>query len=174
MVVTNSYTLPTEEELTVKEVELSSPILMAGAFHLGKYCETVSNEFMLCKSETGDPRSCIKEGKLVTSCANQFFSQMKKFCRDEIEQYANCLQKSSGNLEYSKCRKTQGVYDKCVLDNLGIERPEFGYFCRVKIHDSKRPKPAIEPPKLYPDATPGLPEEASQPPAKYGHRFYMW
>jgi NADH dehydrogenase (ubiquinone) 1 alpha subcomplex subunit 8 len=35
--------LPTEEELTVPEVNLSSPALRAGAFHFGKYCENQSN-----------------------------------------------------------------------------------------------------------------------------------
>lgn len=31
------------------------------------------------------------------------------------------------------CRKTQGVFDKCVSDNLGIDRPEYGYFTRAKV-----------------------------------------
>lgn len=35
--------LPTEEELTVPEVNLSSPALRAGAFHMGKYCENQNN-----------------------------------------------------------------------------------------------------------------------------------
>lgn len=43
MVVTNDHILPTEEELTVTEVELSTPALRAGAFHLGKSCENENN-----------------------------------------------------------------------------------------------------------------------------------
>ncbi len=39
MVITSETTLPTEEELTVPEVNLSSAALRAGAFHLGKHCE---------------------------------------------------------------------------------------------------------------------------------------
>lgn len=39
MVITNEIILPTEEELTVPEVNLSSAALRAGAFHLGKQCE---------------------------------------------------------------------------------------------------------------------------------------
>jgi hypothetical protein len=35
--------LPTEEELTVPEVNISSPALRAGAFQLGKYCEAQNN-----------------------------------------------------------------------------------------------------------------------------------
>lgn len=35
--------LPSDEELTVPEVNLSSPALRAGAFHMGKYCENQNN-----------------------------------------------------------------------------------------------------------------------------------
>lgn len=40
---TFDHQLPTEEELTVPEVNLSSPALRAGAFHMGKHCENQSN-----------------------------------------------------------------------------------------------------------------------------------
>ena len=43
MVVTNNIQLPTEEELTVPEINLSTAALRAGAFHLGKSCETENN-----------------------------------------------------------------------------------------------------------------------------------
>ena len=36
------------------------------------------------------------------------------------------------------CRKTQGVFDKCMLENLNMDRPPFGYFCEARVHDSKR------------------------------------
>lgn len=35
--------LPNDEELTVPEVNISSPALRAGAFHLGKKCESQNN-----------------------------------------------------------------------------------------------------------------------------------
>jgi NADH dehydrogenase (ubiquinone) 1 alpha subcomplex subunit 8 len=35
--------LPTDEELTTEEINLSSAALRAGAFHLGKYCEHQNN-----------------------------------------------------------------------------------------------------------------------------------
>lgn len=35
--------------------------------------------------------------------------------------------------KFFRCRNTQGAYDKCVLDNLQIDRPEYGYFCRAKV-----------------------------------------
>lgn len=72
------------------------------------------------------------------------------------------------------CRKTQGVFDKCALDNLQIERPDYGYFCRAKVHDTKRPKPLAPEREEYPDATPGLPADYPKQPAKYGSRFFVF
>lgn len=31
--------------------------------------------------------------------------------------------------------------DKCVFDNLGIERPHLGYFSAPRVHETQRPKP---------------------------------
>lgn len=174
MVLTADLQLPTEEELTVPEVNLGSPALRAGAFHLGKYCEQANNEFILCRTEWGDPRKCLEEGKAVTSCSLEFFKNVKKLCKQEFEQYTNCIDKSSSLLEYKYCRKTQGAFDKCMLDNMNLERPSFGYFCEAKVIDTKRPKPEEEKPAIYPDATPHLPEDYPRPPAKYGSRFWWF
>lgn len=169
MVVTDKFHLPSDEELTVPEVELTFPVLQAAAFHFGKYCENVNNEFMLCKQEEDDPRVCLDAGRAVTACTLDFFRKMKKHCSQEFNQYYNCIDKSTGSQDLSPCRKTQGVYDKCVLDNLQIERPAYGYFCEIKIHDSPRPQPKNEV-VTYPDAAaPYDGKEAILPP-KYGSR----
>ncbi|XP_041985316.1 NADH dehydrogenase [ubiquinone] 1 alpha subcomplex subunit 8 [Aricia agestis] len=172
MVLTADVHLPEESELTVEEVNLSSATLRAGSFHLGKYCETVNNEFMLCRYEEKDPRKCINEGKAVTACTLEFFRKVKKVCLAEFNQYANCLDKSSGDHGLKHCRTTQGVYDKCMLDKLNLERPGFGYFTEVRVHDSKRPKPPVEEKAVYPDATPALPDDVERKPARFGSRFY--
>lgn len=70
------------------------------------------------------------------------------------------------------CRNTQMVLDDCVLKNLQIERPSYGYFCEAKVHDTKRPKP--EPHTLdHPDGY--SPPTVSRPykNAKFGLRS-MW
>lgn len=41
--ITKDTQLPTYEELTVQDVELSTPFLKAGSFHLGKQCEAENN-----------------------------------------------------------------------------------------------------------------------------------
>ena len=38
------------------QVPLGTPSLRSAAMHLGKYCEVQNNEFMLCRTETQDPR----------------------------------------------------------------------------------------------------------------------
>lgn len=47
MSITNDLNLPTEEELTVQEVNLSGPVLKAAAFHLGNAC-LHENNVRLC------------------------------------------------------------------------------------------------------------------------------
>lgn len=47
MVLTQELNLPTEEELTVPEVNVSSAVLRTASFHLGKYCENVNNVCIL-------------------------------------------------------------------------------------------------------------------------------
>ncbi|CAG9134232.1 unnamed protein product [Plutella xylostella] len=77
-----------------------------------------------------------------------------------------------GKSETLDCRNTQAVYDKCMLDKLQLPRPDFGYFCEARVHDTKRPKPLPEPKAVYPDATPALPEDYEKKPARFGSRFY--
>ncbi len=51
MVLTKELTLPSEEELTVQEVEISTPGLRAAAFHMGKACENVNNVRHKCSNK---------------------------------------------------------------------------------------------------------------------------
>lgn len=128
---------------------------------------------MLCRDEEKDPRKCINQGKDVTSCSFEFFRLIKKSCHAEFTQYAKCLDKSSSDMGYKHCRNTQNVYDKCVLDNLNLERPGYGYFCRAQIVDSKRPKPAAPEPKVYEGVPHFLPPDVEKPPSKFGGRVFF-
>lgn len=57
---------------------------------------------MLCRQELDDPRKCVNEGKAVTNCALEFFRKVKKTCAEEFLQYANCLDKSSGDMQFKQ------------------------------------------------------------------------
>ena len=69
MVLTKDIWLPTDAELTVEEIPLGTPSLRAGAMHLGKACEVQNNEFMLCRSETQDPRFVITNRNQKGHCS---------------------------------------------------------------------------------------------------------
>ncbi|KAG6463276.1 NADH dehydrogenase [ubiquinone] 1 alpha subcomplex subunit 8-like [Manduca sexta] len=175
MVLTKEVDLPQFTTLTVPEINVSTATLMAAAPYLGKHCESVNNEFMLCRQELNDPRPCIELGKRVTACAMQVFKKIKKECKDEFNQYANCVDKSSGDYGFKDCRKTQAVFDTCMMEKLCMERPDFGYFCRGRIHKSPSAPPTPPPcpchPKV-PDATPSLPDCKPRYPARFGGRSY--
>ncbi|XP_037876327.1 NADH dehydrogenase [ubiquinone] 1 alpha subcomplex subunit 8 [Bombyx mori] len=176
MVLTAEVDLPQFSTLTVPEVNLSTSTLMSAAPYLGKHCESINNEFMLCRQETNDPRSCLELGKRVTACTLQLFKNMKKACLHEFKQYANCIDKSSGDYGFRHCRKTQAVLDCCMKDKLGLERPHVGHFCRGRVHKSScappRPPPCPCQP-IVPDPTPSLPDSKPRYPPRLGSRFYF-
>lgn len=175
MVVTKEVDLPTFQTLTVEEANVSTATLMAAGPYIGKQCEAVNNEFMLCRQELNDPRACIELGKRVTACGLQVFKKIKKECLEEFNQYANCIDKSSGDYDYRYCRKTQKVLDCCMKDKLCINRPDFGYFCRPRVHTSpSAPPPSPQCPCLpkVPDETPSLPDCKPRYPARFTSRYY--
>lgn len=175
MVITKDVTLPEYSQLNVDEVNMSTTTLISAAPFIGKQCEAINNEFMLCRQELNDPRPCLDLGKRVTACAMEVLTRIKKECLDEFKQYANCVDKSSGDFGYRHCRKTQEVFDYCMKDRLCVLRPEFGYFCRGRVHTSHRKPPPAPPcpchPKV-PDATPSLPDCKPRPPPRFGGRLY--
>jgi len=176
MSFTEDIYLPTYEDLTVQEVNISTPYLKAAAFHLGKECEAINNEYMLCRKEEQDPRKCLKEGKAVTACTLKFFQMVKSSCADELNTYAHCLDQSSSAMEMRFCRNTQAIFDSCMLTKLGISRPHYGYHSEARVHITDRPKPPPPVPPIYADAPLQVPpcgEGDPKYPAKYGARLPM-
>ncbi|KAK1123383.1 hypothetical protein K0M31_008095 [Melipona bicolor] len=166
--MTNSkiFALPSDEELNTEELSISWPYIAAAAVFLGKKCEWYHNEFMLCRYELKDPRKCLKEGKDVTKCAKEGFQEIKKHCGKEFEEHVNCvIDTSATGTDDRYCSKTRKMFDDCMLKNLNMERPPFGYFCEARVHDSPRPKPEPEPDRF----TDRLPDPVAPPypPPKY-------
>lgn len=175
MVITKDVKLPTYQELTVEEADVSHATLRTAAPYLGKACESVNNEFMLCRQELMDPRACVDLGKEVTACALATLRTIKKHCLEEFNNHARCVNLSSGDFSYSNCRNTQRTFDSCMHESVGMARPDFGYFCRARVHDSPRPSPPAEPCPCQPkvaDSSPSLPDSAPRPPARFGSRVY--
>ena len=96
---------------------------------------------MLCKKEERDPRKCLNEGKRLTACGLEFYRNLKRTCRPEIEAYALCIDQSDGHYPLDICLKNRSYFDNCMKDKMGMERPELGYFSQVRVHKTDRPKP---------------------------------
>ncbi|XP_014474865.1 PREDICTED: NADH dehydrogenase [ubiquinone] 1 alpha subcomplex subunit 8 [Dinoponera quadriceps] len=171
MAATAKTVLPEESELTVQEINVTWPVLHTASVYIGKACEWYNNDYMLCRMEEADPRRCLNEGKAVTACALDILKKMKKHCLEDFNAYMTCLERSSGTLELSLCRKTQAALDQCVLNNLNIERPPYGYFCEAKIHHTSRPRPEI-PQTTFPDPVPGIPPDQPREKGKYHNRTW--
>jgi len=170
---TERFELPSREDLTEHpKINLSSASWYAAAFHLGKYCEKPSQEFMLCKYESKDPRACYKLGKEVTACGWDFFKAVKTHCAPEFDQYAKCMDYNSQDFQYTVCRNTQAVYDNCMADNLQLTRPSIGYFSRPKVLDTDQPKPKGYVSPEFPDRVKDikLPPGSELPDARHGVR----
>ncbi|XP_067144701.1 NADH dehydrogenase [ubiquinone] 1 alpha subcomplex subunit 8 [Centruroides vittatus] len=167
------FYLPEESELTVQEVNISTPSLKAGAYHYGSYCDRKNREFMLCRAEEKDPRKCLNEGRVVTACALEFFQKVKENCRDSFEKYAHCLEWNSADMNFEPCKKTQARFDMCMLEKLELPRPELGYLSRTYAHETNRPKPPPKNLREYNDPTPGLPDDYPKQEPKYGSRLFF-
>jgi len=126
MTATNETYLPTYEDLYVPPLNLTSPALRAGAFHLAMFCDVESKvktaahfirlrlsssssfwkhfvkEFMLCKAEESqDPRKCLKYNKEVSLCASRFFHKVKESCAESFTNYWQCLDNApEGQMSY--------------------------------------------------------------------------
>uniref|UniRef100_A0A7M5V8N6 NADH dehydrogenase [ubiquinone] 1 alpha subcomplex subunit 8 n=2 Tax=Clytia hemisphaerica TaxID=252671 RepID=A0A7M5V8N6_9CNID len=107
------------KELETEEVPVTSAVLLGAAHHLGTYCNKDFTTFVQKRFETKDPRATLDEGKAVTNCALEFFRKLKAACNKEFTDHWTCL--DYNNQYYGQCRKTQKVYDECVLKNLGLE-----------------------------------------------------
>ena len=71
------------------------------------------------------------------------------------------------------CRKLQYAMDNCIKEKMNIERPELGYFNRVRLVDTKRPRPV---PNLapMPERIPDMPDFDKMPdPEKLEQRKHM-
>lgn len=175
MVFTNADWIPTYEELTVPEINLSSAPLRAASHHFGRYCDQQSKEFILCNQEEKDPRKCINEGKDVTQCGLEFFKKIKLHCAEEFTTYWKCIDRSQYDMHFKNCRKTQAVFDKCILDSFGQERPEPGYFSKIRVHHTNRPKPetSVVMPEPLPDDPKWDRKETPPPSTRLGSRWMV-
>ncbi|KAJ3254216.1 hypothetical protein HK103_007461 [Boothiomyces macroporosus] len=104
----------------VDEVGATSAPLLSMAYFFGSACKDYSEDFVLCKNESQDPRKCLKEGRKVTRCAIDLIEKLKLNCNKSWEGHWKCLDENNQMLE--KCRPQEKVFNDCVFQKLGLEK----------------------------------------------------
>ncbi|ODQ79940.1 hypothetical protein BABINDRAFT_161604 [Babjeviella inositovora NRRL Y-12698] len=103
----------------VPEVGASSAPLKSAAYFIGARCKPYNDDYLLCKKEDGEFQ-CLKEGRRVTRCAISVIEDMNKHCYDYFKLHWECLENREHRL--SGCRKAETLLNKCVFQNLGLEK----------------------------------------------------
>ncbi|KXS18348.1 hypothetical protein M427DRAFT_96058, partial [Gonapodya prolifera JEL478] len=104
----------------VKEVGATSAALETASFFLGAHCKDVNEDFMLCKSESADPKHCLKEGRRVTRCAQDMIRKLKANCETEWRTYYEAY--DWNNHMFQSVRKEEKAFSECVFAKLGLEK----------------------------------------------------
>lgn len=106
----------------VDDVGVTSAPLQSMAYAFGERCQEYSEDFMLCKNASQDPKACLKEGRKVTRCAIDLYQlltrieKLKKNCDDQWTNHWQCLDKN--NQMYEKCRPQERVFNECLFTKL--------------------------------------------------------
>ncbi|EMR09754.1 hypothetical protein PNEG_01939 [Pneumocystis murina B123] len=120
-VLKNNTTFP-EEIPHVDEVGATSAPLKAASYFIGARCKAFNEDYMLCKAENRRKleEPCLKEGFRVTRCAISVLEDLHTYCSDQFKKYWKCL--DSHNHEFRSCRSQEMEFNKCVFDNLKLEK----------------------------------------------------
>lgn len=105
----------------VEEVGATSAPLLSASYFIGDRCKPYNDDFMLCKDQNnGGTMECLKEGRRVTRCAISVLKDINKYCFDEFKLHYECLEQENHRLGY--CRQTEAILNKCVFQNLKLEK----------------------------------------------------
>ncbi|KAF7846222.1 hypothetical protein BT93_L4811 [Corymbia citriodora subsp. variegata] len=116
-------TTPLPEDIPkVQEIGSSSAPLLSASYFIGARCKPYNDDFMMCKTDangTGEV-DCLKEGRKVTRCAASVLSDIDKHCLTEFRKHWECLDQN--NQQLWQCRRYERTLNKCVFDNLKLEK----------------------------------------------------
>ncbi|RDA95352.1 hypothetical protein CP533_3484 [Ophiocordyceps camponoti-saundersi (nom. inval.)] len=106
----------------VKEMGASSAPLLSAAFFIGARCRPYNDDYMQCKTEKAGHGEfdCMKEGRRVTRCAQSVIRDMNTHCLAEFRKHYDCL--DDRNHQLWQCRPAEWKLNKCVYDNLKLEK----------------------------------------------------
>ncbi|EMC96802.1 hypothetical protein BAUCODRAFT_148356 [Baudoinia panamericana UAMH 10762] len=106
----------------VEEIGASSAPLLSASFFIGARCKAYNDDFMQCKTEANGSGEidCMREGRKVTRCATSVLEDINKSCLDVFRQHWECL--DDNNQQLWQCRKKERALNKCVFENLKMEK----------------------------------------------------
>ena len=58
------------------EVKQFGAFLLAASKQIGKHCDDVNDQFIICKAENANPAFCVEIGKKVTQCAISVYAKL--------------------------------------------------------------------------------------------------
>ncbi|OAQ98146.1 hypothetical protein LLEC1_03073 [Akanthomyces lecanii] len=106
----------------VKEIGASSAPLLSASFFIGARCRDYNDDYMQCKTENPGRGEfdCMKEGRRVTRCAQSVIKDINTHCLTEFRKHWECL--DDRNHQLWQCRPAEWKLNKCVFDNLKLEK----------------------------------------------------
>ncbi|RPB00029.1 NADH dehydrogenase, alpha subcomplex, subunit 8 [Choiromyces venosus 120613-1] len=106
----------------VEEVGATSAPLLSASYFIGARCKDYNEDYMLCKHEAKGrgPVDCLREGRKVTRCASSVLADINKYCLKEFRAHWECLDQANHKL--FSCRAEEKPYNKCVFNNLKLEK----------------------------------------------------
>ena len=120
----------------VDEVGATSAPLLSASYFIGAQCKPYNDDFMLCKdANNGGTLECLKEGRRVTRCAISVLKDINKYCFDEFKLHYVCL--GQVNHRLGSCRATEKIFNKCVFDNLKLEKRVPGVEQQVHLKEDR-------------------------------------
>jgi len=126
MVITKQVTLPTEEELSVQEINVSTPGLRAASFHMGKACENVNNVSIYNTTS-------IYNLQLIRSSSCSILLVLYKLnCEIVIISVWNFLYFNSFKQEFMLCRQEYRDPRKCLNEGKAVTSCSLDVFKQIK------------------------------------------
>jgi NADH dehydrogenase (ubiquinone) 1 alpha subcomplex subunit 8 len=90
--------------------DLSSSILLGSSELIGQQCRSQNIDFMKCKQNNSNPKSCLDKGNNVLTCVTETLVKINKKAKEEFRDYTSCLRDNNG--DFSECREQQSAFRK--------------------------------------------------------------
>ncbi|KAJ1478672.1 hypothetical protein T484DRAFT_1960668 [Baffinella frigidus] len=87
------------------------PVLYALNKQIASTCASQNKYFMQCKTEDGNPKSCLRQGEDVKQCVEGVVKRADQQCPKLLTAFARCLDKN--HVEFWECRPEQQALEAC-------------------------------------------------------------